>query len=500
MLRKILNAIVEVEAIPPALKSGSIIPIYKGNSKDPLNADSYRGITITSVIAKVLEFLILEKMECIFLESGIPHINQTAYRKIVGCADAIFLTQEVIARYVRYGSTVHIMCLYDLQKAFNNVESPVLLHRLHSVGVNGKLWRIIRNGYQGGVCSVKLDDSYSDIFPILRGVRQGSILSPALFLLVMYPLLKQLKASGVGLCVNSYYTGCFLHADDITIATSVQSLGFQTHEVSKFTTENFLQLNPSKCEIISFSRQVAVSQLDLNIDGMSIQSSETAKYLGYIWKGSFSSKPMIESNISKARKAFFSYGSIGAFQGDLSPLSCRSLVETCICPILFYGCENCFLDDAVLNILYSLLGELSKRILRLSKWYSNTAAMVVLDCGSARARCLDRKLCFLHRITTDLDTATDRLSSHMFCALSDDIKSTCLVRECLDIEDYFELKLTRPILAGVCALDDDPKPVSSLSPRDLKKIIFSRDKALLLEKYAANDDTKLISEIAQVIS
>ena len=61
-------------------------------------------------------------------------------------------------------------------------------------------------------------------------------------------------------------------------------------------------------------------------------------------------------------------------------------------------------------------------------------------------------------------------------------------------------ELTRPVLAGVCALDEDPEPVSSLSPRDLKKIIFSRDKAMLLEKCAANDDTKLISEIAQVVS
>ena len=164
-----------------------------------------------------------------------------------------------------------------------------------------------------------------------------------------------------------------------------------------------------------------------------------------------------------------------------------------------YGCENWFLNDAVLNLLHSLLGELSKRILRLLKWYSNTAAMVVLDWDSARARCLERKLCFLHRITKDLDTATDSLSSHMFCAFSDNIESTCLVLECLELEDYFELKLTRPVLAGVCALDDDPEPVSSLSPRDLKKIIFSRDKALLLEKCAANDDAKLISEIAQVI-
>ena len=82
-----------------------------------------------------------------------------------------------------------------------------------------------------------------------------------------------------------------------------------------------------------------------------------------------------------------------------------------------------------------------------------------LDWSSARTRCLDRKLCFLHRITADLDTLLNRLSSHMFCALSDDIESTCLVRECLELEDHFELDLTRSILAGVCASVDNPQPM-----------------------------------------
>ena len=45
--------------------------------------------------AKVLELLILDKLEMVFLEAEIPHINQSAYQKRVSCSDAIFATQEV---------------------------------------------------------------------------------------------------------------------------------------------------------------------------------------------------------------------------------------------------------------------------------------------------------------------------------------------------------------------------------------------------------------------
>ena len=32
----------------------------------------------------------------------------------------------------------------------------------------------------------------------------------------------------------------------------------------------------------------------------------------------------------KARRSFFMYGALGAFQGDLSPLSTRSVIEMCV--------------------------------------------------------------------------------------------------------------------------------------------------------------------------
>ena len=48
------------------------------------------------------------------------------------CDDAIS-PFKVIARYVMVGSQVS-MCLYDMQKAFDLIEYPVLLDRLYEAG------------------------------------------------------------------------------------------------------------------------------------------------------------------------------------------------------------------------------------------------------------------------------------------------------------------------------------------------------------------------------
>ena len=58
-LTRLLNAIVELEEVPDMLKCGVVVPVYKGSGKDPLNPSNYRGITIASVVCKVLESLLL---------------------------------------------------------------------------------------------------------------------------------------------------------------------------------------------------------------------------------------------------------------------------------------------------------------------------------------------------------------------------------------------------------------------------------------------------------
>ena len=221
-LTEILNSIVELERIPAAFKQGITITIYKEGGKDPLDGNSYRGITVNSAVSKVLEYLILGRLEPLFSDSGLPHPNQSAYRKGVSCADAIFATLEMINRYLQEECKV-FMCFYDLQKAFGSVEIPVLLQRLFEVGVNSKTWRLLQLWYSDCNSVVRVGCHTSSSYQLQRGVRQGSILSPFLFLLVMDPLPRQLQSHSLGISVNNTYAGGYLHGDDIRTLANSQS-------------------------------------------------------------------------------------------------------------------------------------------------------------------------------------------------------------------------------------------------------------------------------------
>ena len=71
--------------------------------------------------------------------------------------------------------------------------------------------------------------------------------------------------------------------------------------------------------------------------------------IGHSWR--FLALHALEANIQNARRPFLHFGSIGTFPGDLSHLSTRLVVETCVVPVLIYGCENWILTERILEHL-----------------------------------------------------------------------------------------------------------------------------------------------------
>ena len=155
-------------------------------------------------------------------------------------------------------------------------------------------------------------------FTICRSFRQGSVLSPILFLLVMDPLLQELRQIFCGPSVCGLYLGAFSNADDIrTLATNILDCQLQVSSVLNFASSQGLTLNVNKCETI-ISPSSPVNMTHITAGHLKIPVTNSAKCLGGLWCSNLSCKKWVESNIDKARRAFFARGS-GIFLGKLNP-------------------------------------------------------------------------------------------------------------------------------------------------------------------------------------
>ena len=120
------------------------------------------------------------------------------------------------------------------------------------------------------------------------------------------------------------------------------------------------------------------------------------------WQHNLSASRTIQENISKARKAFFTLGNLGAFQGRLNLLSGRSILEACIIPTLLYGCETWLLEISTIKKLDSFQSEIGRRILCLPKYHSERVVRLGLQWPSMSTCILIRKLTFFWMISSVL--------------------------------------------------------------------------------------------------
>ena len=82
---KIFNWIITLEQIPGVLNEGFVTPVHKEKGKDPFLPGSYRGITLSSVIIKPFEIMILHRLTPVLEEADIPAFTQTAYQWGITC-------------------------------------------------------------------------------------------------------------------------------------------------------------------------------------------------------------------------------------------------------------------------------------------------------------------------------------------------------------------------------------------------------------------------------
>ena len=342
----------------------------------------------------------------------------------------------------------------------------------------GKTWRLIKFWYLHSSASVRSKGLVSVPFQVHRGVKQGSVLSPILFAIVMDDILKDLNNDPSCLSIRGLHVGSAAHADDVrTCNISHESIQAQASAIYNFTIKSSLSLNSSKTEIVHMSLHPLPPE-NIVIHDSTVTVKKEAKCLGVWWTQNLSSSTSISENINKARRAFFALGSIGAYQGSLNPLIASSLFSTYVLPVLLYGCEIWYITNSLNDLLNQFQAEIGKRILKLPQSHTNIATQLALHWPSLKVLILCRKLSFLAHL---LMSNSGCQSVRLLRTLSDNVYNISLIHQCRDLEadystDFFHQCLLHP--------DDAPSII-----REAKHMLLTLDWALTCQ--AANSHPSL---------
>ena len=147
---------------------------------------------------KIYEGIIARRITIFFDKQYLLSPYQVAYRKNRSVFDHILVLHEIFLEYRFYkvgprgGSSKKplYVCFLDLKKAFDTVNRNLLFQKLCSVGIRGKMLRVIQNLFSDNPANILVDGFLSLEFVTNRGVLQGSKLGPILFNLFINDLLE----------------------------------------------------------------------------------------------------------------------------------------------------------------------------------------------------------------------------------------------------------------------------------------------------------------------
>ena len=131
-LTNLFNASLETGELPSDWKHAEIIPLYKKD--DRLKPSNYRPISLTSLICKMLEHIIVSNINKHLSKHNMMNKNQHGFRQGHSCETQLVETVDDWYREIDKGGQVDAIFL-DFAKAFDKVPHKHLLAKLTTFGI-----------------------------------------------------------------------------------------------------------------------------------------------------------------------------------------------------------------------------------------------------------------------------------------------------------------------------------------------------------------------------
>ena len=275
-IANVINSTFSRGIVPSECKIARVIPVYKnGNPEEPTN---YRPISILPAISKVIEKCVKRRLTEYLKTNRILYKYQYGFRESSSTQSAVIDIVINLEDALDRGLAAAGLFI-DLRKAFDTVDHGILISKLDNLGIRGLPLRWFKSYLSERKQYVYVNGLYSDEQIVTRGVPQGSVLGPLLFLIYVNDI-SSYKLNGMPV----------LFADDMYISYTADSIGALQDKMQQdlniihnWLSINKLSINLNKTVYISFHRKTTVNvdhDINLQLQGQTIKRVTVTKYLG----------------------------------------------------------------------------------------------------------------------------------------------------------------------------------------------------------------------------
>lgn len=289
-LTHIINQMFQYGKYPQALKEAWVKPIHKKGEKN--NFDNYRPISLLSNVNKIFERIIFDRVMQFFEKKKILVEQQCGFRKGKSTIDALYRVLNSVIKSLNKNQITATLFL-DLTKAFDTVNHNILLQKMERYGIRGitsklfqsyltgRIQRTIGKGKNG-------KQTISNALQVERGVPQGSILGPLLYIIYANDLIKVTSNDTV------------MYADDVSVICvgstpdeCKSGVEKDLENLEKWFGKNNLTMNITKTKFIIF-REKHQHAINLIYHGENIKAQDTLPFLGIYLDRDLNWRPHIE--------------------------------------------------------------------------------------------------------------------------------------------------------------------------------------------------------------
>ena len=382
-------------------KLAHVIPLIKDKTIDSSNLKNYRPISNLSFIGKLVERIILRRLNEHLENNNLNMAQQSGYKKYFSTETLLVnIMDDILVATDENKATV--VMLLDLSAAFDTVDHGKLLKILHhEIGITGNALKWFRSFITGRSQLIRIGNAQSETLVMKFGVPQGSVLGPILFNLYIRSLYRTVQ--NLSFSIHGY-------ADDHQVYKSfnsknqypvlVQEIPACFAQINKWMAAHFLQLNPGKTEMIIFGTPKVLSAISIHGSFLSnsttcIRYSPIVKNLGI----KLDSNLFLTKQVNHVKSScYYKLRSIAKMKPFLDTKQLTMLVQATVIPSLDY-CNSIYsgCNSSVLKELQNIQNRACRLIFGLRKRDSVHSYLISLHWLKIEQRIQFKILLLVHK-------------------------------------------------------------------------------------------------------